>query len=95
MQSTLCTSFSRFYPMVEVGLILDDKVYTDFWDKPLLHAAAEGNTAKVIFTMQTDMRRICSSFVGPFVAYPMKFSHGSSHVISTQKKKNEAHRQVL
>ena len=59
MQQKICSSFSKFYPMVEVGLILDDdKVYTDFFDRPLLHVAAEGTAAVVIFTGQTDMRHL-------------------------------------
>ena len=64
MQQKLCSSFSKFYPMVEAGLILDDKVYTDYFDKPLLHVASEGKTADVIFTRQTDMRHIDKCFKG-------------------------------
>ena len=65
MQQKLCSSFSKFYPMVEAGLILDDdKVHTDFFDRPLLHVAAEGKTAVVIFTRQTDMRHIDKCFRG-------------------------------
>ena len=45
-------------------MILGDKVHTDFFDRPLLHAAAEGNTADVIFTRQTDMRHIDKCFRG-------------------------------
>ena len=56
MQKELCSAFSKFYPMVEVGLILDEKVYTDFFDRPLLHADSEGKSVEVIFAMQTDMR---------------------------------------
>ena len=62
MQRKICSSFSKFYPMVEAGLILDDdKVYTDFFDRPLLHVA-EGTAAVVIFTRQTDMRHIDKCF---------------------------------
>ena len=62
MQSKLCSTFSKFYPMVEVGLILgNDNVYTDFCDRPLLHVA-EGSTAKVVFSKQTDMRHLDRCF---------------------------------
>ena len=64
MQQKLCSSFSKFYPMVEAGLILDEKAHTDYFDMPLLNAAAEGNTADVIFTPQSDMRHIDKCFKG-------------------------------
>ena len=38
-------------------MIMDEKVYTNFFDRPLLHAAAECKTAEVIFTRQTDMQQ--------------------------------------
>ena len=64
LQEKICSSFSQFHLMVEVGLILDDdKVYTDFFDRPLLHVA-EGTAAVVIFTRQTDMRHIDKCFRG-------------------------------
>ena len=64
MQQKLCSSFSEFYPMVEVGLILDDNVHTDFFDRPLLHAATECKAAEVRFTRQTDMRHVDRCFRG-------------------------------
>ena len=64
MQQKLCSSFSKFYPMVQACLIIDKNVYTDFFDKPLLHVSSEGQTVSVIFTRQTDMRHIDKCFKG-------------------------------
>ena len=62
MQKQLCVAFSKHYPMVEVGLIIGgDKVYTEFMDRPLLNAAAEGKIM-VVFARQTDMRHIDRCF---------------------------------
>ena len=53
---------ARYYPMVEVGLVLDETTYTDFFDKPLLNVAVEGKAIKVTFARQTDMRHIDRCF---------------------------------
>ena len=64
MQKELCWAFSKYYPCVEVGLILNDKtLFQDMIDRPLLHIA-EGTAIEVIFTQQTDMRHIDRCFRG-------------------------------
>ena len=63
MQKELCLAFSKYYPFVEVGLIVDEALFLDFVDRPLLHAAG-GKTIEVIFTRQTDMRHIDKCFRG-------------------------------
>ena len=51
-----------YYPMVEVGLVLDETAYTDIFDKPLLNVAVEGKAIKVIFSRQTDTQHIDRCF---------------------------------
>ena len=70
MQEQLCAAFSKYYPMVEASLVLDETPFVDFLDQPLLHAAAGANF-KVVFTRQTDMRSFCFS---PTVSLPPWFS---------------------
>ena len=55
MQWELCVAFNKHYPMVEVGLIVNDKTFVDFFETPLLHVA-EGEAIRVYFQLQTDTR---------------------------------------
>ena len=64
MQKELCLAFLKFYPFVEVSLVVDEKTtFVDMMDRPLLHAA-EGKAILVIFTRQTDMSHIDKCFRG-------------------------------
>ena len=64
MQKELCLAFSKYYPFVEVSLVVDEKtVFLDMIDRPLLHAA-EGKTILAIFKRQTDMRHLDKCFRG-------------------------------
>ena len=44
-----------YYLMVEVGLIVNEKTFVDFFDIPLLHVVEEGAAIQVCFQLQTDM----------------------------------------
>ena len=51
-----------YYPFVEVGLVVDEKMaFVDMIDKPFLYAS-EGKPIEVIFTRQTDMSHIDKCF---------------------------------
>ena len=63
MQKELCLAFLKFYPFVEVSLVVDEKTFVDAMDRPLLHAA-EGKAILAIFTRQTDMSHIDKCFRG-------------------------------
>ena len=64
MQKELCLAFFKFYPFIEVNLVVnDEKTYVDMMDRPLLHAA-EGKAILAIFTRQTDMSHIDKCFSG-------------------------------
>ena len=64
MQKELCLVFRKHWPFVEVGLIIDEKLFVDFIDTPMLNVP-EGKTIKAIFTRATDMRGIDECFRGP------------------------------
>ena len=53
-----------YYPFVEVGLVVDEKLaFVDMIDKPLLYAS-EGKAIEAIFARQTDMSHIDKCFRG-------------------------------
>ena len=53
-----------YYPFVEVGLVVDEKMaFVDMTDKPLLYAS-EGKAIEAIFARQTDMSHIDKCFRG-------------------------------
>ena len=57
-------AFLKFYPFVEVSLVVDEKTtFVDMMDRPLLHAA-ESKAILAIFTRQTDMSHIDKCFRG-------------------------------
>lgn len=49
---------------MEVGLVVDETLFADLVDQPLLQIA-ENKAVEVIFTRQTDMRHIDSCYRGP------------------------------
>ena len=64
MQKELCWAFSKYYPCVEAGLILNDKtLFQDMIDCPLLHVT-EGMAIEAIFTQQTDISHLDKCFRG-------------------------------
>ena len=64
MQKELCLAFSKYYPFVEVGLIVNETtLFLEIVDRPLLHVA-EGKAIEVIFTRQSDMTHIDKCFRG-------------------------------
>ena len=65
MQKELCRAYKKHYPFVEAGLIVNETtLFLDTVDTPLLYVSAEGRAIEVIFTRQTDMRRIDECFRG-------------------------------
>ena len=59
MQHQLCSAFGKNYPMTECALIVDGRLFLDYFDRPLVRFdAAEGKTIEAIFMRQTDMRHI-------------------------------------
>jgi hypothetical protein len=53
-----------YYPFVEVGLVVDEKLaFVDMIDKPLLYAS-EDKAIEAIFARQTDMSHIDKCFRG-------------------------------
>ena len=53
-----------YYPLVEVGLLVNDEmVFVDPMDKPLLYAS-EDKAIQAIFSRQTDMSQIDKCFRG-------------------------------
>ena len=59
MQKKLCSAVGRNYPMTECALVVDERPFFYYYDRPLVHVdAAEGKSIEVIFTRQTDMRHI-------------------------------------
>ena len=77
MQVDLCAAFSKFYPFVECGLVVDKAtVYLDFIDRPLLQIS-EGQTIEVIFTRATDMRHVDRCFPrGPKTSFEEDMREG-------------------
>ena len=64
MQKEFCLAFFKFYPFIEVSLVVNENTaFVDMMDRPLLHAA-EGKAILAIFTRQTDMSHIDKCFRG-------------------------------
>ncbi len=77
-----------FYPMVEVGLIVNEKTFVDFFDTPLLHVVEKGAAIQVCFQLQTDMRF--------FLFRNTSLSHSPAPCcVRPVSDASEAHRQML
>ena len=64
MQKELCLAFSKYYPFVEVSLVVDEKTtFTAMMDQPLLYVP-EGKAIEATFARQTDMSHIDKCFRG-------------------------------
>ena len=64
MQKELCLAFLKFYPFVEVSLVVDEKTaFMATMDQPLLYVS-EGKAIEATFARQTDMSRIDKCFSG-------------------------------
>ena len=58
MQKQLCSAFGKSFPMTQVELIVNNVVYNEFLDKPLLQKPKENDHINVIFAPVTDMTHI-------------------------------------
>ena len=58
MQKQLCSAFGKSFPMTQVELIINSKVYNEFLVKPLLDAPEDIDHITVIFSQVTDMTHI-------------------------------------
>ena len=54
LQKQLCRAFRKPFPIRQAGLVLGDRAYNDFLDKPLA-AVKEGESVSVVFSVTTDM----------------------------------------
>ena len=64
MQRHLCKLFSKRFPLNQVSLVIADRAYVDWIDKPLLNIEI-GAGVDVVFTRTTDMKHFDSCFRGP------------------------------
>ena len=64
MQRQLCSAFSKHFPFSQVGVVIGERVFVDFLERPLLHVA-DKEKVDVVWTRTTDMTHIDVCFRGP------------------------------
>ena len=79
MQRDLCAAFAKYWPTVEVGLIIDETTLcVDMIDKPLLNMSeGKTNMIGVIFTRATDLRGLDQCFRGRRSSFEEDMREGS------------------
>ena len=63
MQRQLCSAFAKRYPLSQVGVIVGERAFVEFLERPLLHVT-DGNAIEVVFTRFTDMKHVDLCFRG-------------------------------
>ena len=63
MQKQLCAAFLRRFPMTQAGLVVGDRAFSEFSDRPLLEVG-DGEGIEVVFSLTTDMTFVDQCFRG-------------------------------
>ena len=63
MQRQLCSAFAKRYPLSQVGMIIGERAFVEFLERPLLHVT-DGDAIEVVFTRVTDMKHVDLCFRG-------------------------------